>query len=253
MIKHFSIILCAVLLSLISLSFVVQYPAVSVPITAKAISAKAADPLPMPSPMPSPTPVLKSVYDSLNLDDKGLSREAFEYATIGFDILQQQGKLKNESLITIADFSIASNKKRLFVIDLEEFRVLYHTFVSHGRNTGREMATSFSNISESFQSSPGFYVTTQTYQGKNGYSLKLQGMERGINDKALDRGIVMHGAPYVSQAIANAQGYVGRSQGCPAVPQELARPIINTIRNGSCLFIYHPSYVKKSSLLRGNI
>ena len=98
-------------------------------------------------------------------------------------------------------------------------------------------------------SSPGFYITRETYEGKNGYSLRLQGMERGINDNALDRGIVVHGAPYVSDDFVNAQGYSGRSQGCPAVPVQLAKPLINKIKNGTCMFIYHPSYVKKSVII----
>jgi hypothetical protein len=121
--------------------------------------------------------------------------------------------------------------------------------VAHGQNTGREFATSFSNQNESHKSSPGFYMTMGTYEGGNGYSLKLEGLEPGINDKAFERGIVMHGAEYVSQELANARGWVGRSHGCPAVPVQLNRPIINTIKGGSCLFVYHPSYVSRSSIL----
>ena len=195
-------------------------------------------------------PVLKSVYDSLHLNLKGLSQQAFDYAKHGLDKLMAEGKLLNSSVISIIDFSQPSNKKRLFIIDLKNYKVLFNTLVAHGRNTGREWATSFSNQNSSFMSSPGFYITRETYEGKNGYSLKLQGLERGINDNAYERGIVIHGADYVCDAFVNAQGYIGRSQGCPAVPVQTNRPIINTIKNGTCLFVYHPSYVKRSSLLK---
>lgn len=197
----------------------------------------------------APVSALKSVYDSLHLDLKGLSRDAFEYARQGIQKLVGQEKLSNSSIVTIADFSLQSNKKRLFVIDLKNYKVLYNTYVSHGQNTGREWATSFSNQNETHKSSPGFYITRGTYQGKNGYSLKLEGMERGINDRAFERGIVMHGAEYVNDAIANTRGWVGRSHGCPAVPSQLNVPIINTIKGGTCLFIYHPSYVDNSPVL----
>lgn len=196
-----------------------------------------------------PVASLKSVYDSLHLDLKGLSREAFEYAKQGMQKLIGQKKLSNNSVVTIADFSLQSNKRRLFVIDLKNYKVLYNTYVSHGQNTGREWATAFSNQNETYKSSPGFYVTMGTYEGKNGFSLKLQGMERGINDRAYERGIVMHGAPYVNDAVANARGWIGRSHGCPAVPAQLSVPIINTIKGGTCLFIYHPSYVDNSAVL----
>lgn len=196
-----------------------------------------------------PTPLLKSVYDSLHLNLKGLSKEAYEYAKKGMEKLITEGKLFNRSVISIIDFSQPSHKKRLFIIDLTNYKVLFNTLVAHGRNTGRETASSFSNQNESYKSSPGFYITRETYQGKNGYSLKLEGLERGINDKAYERGIVMHGAEYVSDAFVNAQGFIGRSQGCPAVPVQLNRPIINTIKEGTCLFIYHPSYVDRSVVL----
>jgi hypothetical protein len=194
-------------------------------------------------------PSIKSAYDSLHLSLKGLSQQAFDYAKQGLDKLLQEGKLLNDSVVSIIDFSQPSNKKRLFIVDLKNYKVLFNTFVAHGRNTGREWATSFSNESESYKCSPGFYITKETYEGKNGYSLKLEGMERGINDHAYERGIVIHGAAYVSDAVANAQGWVGRSQGCPAVPVQESRPIINTIKNGSCVFIYHPSYVDRSAML----
>ncbi len=194
-------------------------------------------------------PAIKSVYDSLHLNIKGLSAQAYEYAKKGFDFLQQEGKLINDSIISIIDFSLPSSEKRLFVIDIKNYNVLFQTLVAHGRNTGKELANTFSNKASSFMSSPGFYITGSTYEGKNGYSLKLEGVESGINDNAFERGIVVHGAPYVSQDLVNAQGYIGRSQGCPAVPVQYAESIINTIKNGSCLFIFHPSYISHSRML----
>ena len=193
-------------------------------------------------------PVLKSVYDSLHLSMKGLSQQAFDYAKRGLDKLMQEGKLLNGSIISIIDFSKPSSKKRLFIIDLKNYKVLFNTLVAHGKNTGLEWATSFSNQTSSFKSSPGFYITKETYEGKNGYSLKLEGMDSGINDNAYERGIVIHGADYVSDAFVNAQGRIGRSQGCPAVPVQVSRPIINTIKNGTCVFIYHPSYADHAVL-----
>jgi hypothetical protein len=194
-------------------------------------------------------PAIKSVYDSLHLNIKGLSAQAYEYAKKGFDFLQQEGKLMNDSIISIIDFSKPSSEKRLFVIDIKNYKLLFQTLVAHGRNTGRELANTFSNKASSFMSSPGFYITGSTYEGKNGYSLKLEGVESGINDNAFERGIVVHGAPYVSQDLVNAQGYIGRSQGCPAVPVQYAENIINTIKSGSCLFIFHPSYISLTRML----
>jgi len=195
------------------------------------------------------TPEIKSVYDSLQLNLKGLSREAYDYAKKGLEQLAAQGRIMNQSIISIVDFSLPSTEKRLFVIDLNHYKILFNTLVAHGRNSGKEMAFAFSNQPSSYKSSPGFYATSETYMGKNGYSLRLEGLENGINNKALERGIVIHGADYVNQSLANTQGYIGRSQGCPAVPAREALPIINQIKNGTLLFIYHPAYIKRSALL----
>lgn len=198
----------------------------------------------------SVVPTLRSVYDSLHLRLAGLSQQAFDFAKQGLHKMLEDGKLLNDSIISIIDFSQPSNQKRLFVLDLKNYKILFNTLVAHGRNSGRELATSFSNQNKSFQSSPGFYITGKTYEGSNGYSLKLEGIEKGINDNAFERGIVIHGADYVCDAFVNTQGYIGRSQGCPAVPLQANMPIINTIKNGTCLFVYHPSYINKSPLLR---
>lgn len=185
-------------------------------------------------------PSAVSVYDSLKLNLAGLNRKAFELAQIGFEKLRQQGVILNDNIISIIDFSLPSTEKRLYIVDLKNYKILYKTYVAHGRNSGTVMATSFSNSNSSFKSSLGFYKTLGTYNGKHGYSLRLQGLERGINDKAYERAIVMHGADYVNPGYIPKLGYIGRSLGCPAVATKEATPIINTIKNGTCLFIYHP-------------
>ncbi|RYG34159.1 MAG: murein L,D-transpeptidase catalytic domain family protein, partial [Chitinophagaceae bacterium] len=154
-------------------------------------------------------------------------------------------------VLTIVDFSLPSNEKRLFVIDVEEEKVLFNTYVAHGRGSGEKMAQRFSNVPESFQSSLGFYSTSSTYQGKHGYSLRLSGLEPGFNNLAEERAIVIHSADYVSEGFIRTKGYLGRSWGCPALPEKLNKPIIDEIKNGSCLFIYSPNnnYLKKSKLL----
>lgn len=195
---------------------------------------------------------LLNVYDSLRLNLLGLSQQAFHYAMEGFDYLLKAGKITNDRIISIVDFSQPSSKKRLFVIDLDQYKVVFNTYVAHGLNSGKEFANKFSNIPESNKSSLGFYETMDTYDGKNGYSLHLQGLEKGINDNADSRAIVMHGAGYVSEGLVKSQGYIGRSQGCPAIPEKLHKPIINKIKNGTCLFIYSSdkNYLVHSKILQ---
>jgi hypothetical protein len=194
---------------------------------------------------------IEAEYDSLHLDNMGLSKTAFTYAMKGFNYLLQQGKVAKDNIISIVDFSQPSSRKRLFVIDLNNFRVLYNTYVAHGVNSGKEYANQFSNTPESNKSSLGFYETKNTYLGGNGYSLRLAGLERGINDNAEKRDIVIHGAGYVDEALIRSQGYIGRSWGCPALPEKLHKPIIDKIKNGSCLFIYseNNAYLKKSKII----
>ncbi len=191
------------------------------------------------------------LYQQLNLGMLGLSQEAYQFAMKGMATLKQQGKIHNARIISIIDFTRSSASKRLFVIDLENERLLFNTYVAHGQNSGTEFATRFSNKPESFQSSLGFYETAGTYIGKNGYSLQLKGLEKGFNDLADERAIVMHGAPYVSENYIHSQGYIGRSWGCPAVPEKQNKPIIDKIKNGTCLFIYagNKTYSRKSKIL----
>jgi hypothetical protein len=191
------------------------------------------------------------LYSSLHLEKAGMKPQVFDLALKGLDKLANTGKLNSANKITIIDFSQPSTKKRLYVIDLDKKQILFQSLVSHGRRTGGLWAKSFSNRTGSYKSSPGFYVTGETYTGGNGYSLRLDGLESGINDNARNRAIVMHGANYANKSTIGSLGFLGRSQGCPALPLSLHKPVINTIKNGTCLFIYTPdnSYLQRSELL----
>ena len=153
-----------------------------------------------------------NVYDSLHLKAAGLSKKIFTMALKGMAKLVNNRHIK-DNLLAIVDFSQPSNAKRLYVIDLNSYQLVYNTYVAHGMKTGKLNAVSFSNKQSSNKSSLGFYVTGETYNGTNGYSLRLQGMEKGINDGAMRRGIVIHGADYVCEGLIESQGYIGRSWG----------------------------------------
>lgn len=193
-----------------------------------------------------------NLYDSLRLGSLGLARQAFDYAMKGFEVMKSAGEIANDHVISIIDFSKPSSEKRLFVIDLANYKLLFNTYVAHGMKSGKEFATQFSNKPESNKSSLGFYETKGTYIGGNGYSLKLEGVEKGINDNADKRAIVIHGAGYVNENFIQSQGYIGRSWGCPALPERLHKAIIDVIKNGSCLFIFSPdnNYISHSRVLR---
>lgn len=192
-----------------------------------------------------------NLFDSLQLQKMGLNREVFDFALKGFNYMSKMGLIKNSSILSIVDFSKSSSEKRLYIIDLQKIQVLYKTYVAHGAKSGKEFASQFSNSISSNQSSLGFYETLDTYNGGNGYSLRLQGLETGFNDNANKRAIVLHGAPYVDERLVKLQGYIGRSWGCPAVPPALHRAIIDKIKNGTCLFIYSPNtqYLSHSKIL----
>ena len=186
------------------------------------------------------------LYDALNLKQAGLDRAPFEYALGGLDKVNPA-----RPVLSIVDLSQPSSHKRLYVIDLLARKLLFHTYVSHGRNSGQLIAGHFSNEPASYQSSLGFYRTLGSYEGKHGLSLQLQGLERSINDNAFDRAIVLHGAGHVCEDFIRQTGRLGRSQGCPAVSSALSQPIIQAVRGGSCLFIYAPdaAYLRKSTYL----
>ncbi len=199
--------------------------------------------------------VKKDIFDSLRLGRLGLGRVAYDYAMIGYTRLKTKGLLANNSILSIIDFSLSSAKKRLFVLDVKNYKLLFVTYVAHGRNSGTSHALYFSNEAESFKSSIGFYLTGTTYSGAHGFSMKLKGYEAGYNDKAEERAIVMHSADYVSEALIKQQGYIGRSLGCPALAPEIYKQVINKISNRTCLFIYGASgnYIQNSGMLKQKV
>ena len=195
------------------------------------------------APLLAADPVTKFPHmDELSDQLKDLSPKALEMALSGYQYYLENGIIAATSLLAIADMSVSSDRERLYIIDPNKGLLLYHTFVAHGRNSGDRYATRFSNKPSSLQSSMGFFKTGTVYQGKHGNSLRLIGLEKGLNDKANEHGIVIHGADYVSKEIARSRGMIGRSWGCPAVPSAISNEIIETLRNDQCLFIYHPSY-----------
>lgn len=191
-------------------------------------------------------------YTDYNAKKHGLAKDVFDKAIKGYQAMLKQGKLKNKRYITICDMSLSSKKKRFFLLDLQTKKVLFNLRVTHGSGSGEEYATKFSNITDSHQTSLGFYITGNEYIGENGQSLKLHGQESGFNDNAYDRAVVLHGSQYATEEYFKANQKIGRSWGCPAVSDKENAKIIKLIKNGSCLFIYHSdkTYNKKSKLLK---
>lgn len=197
------------------------------------------------------SPEKQSLYNQLQLSTIGLKQEIFERALAGWNVLLKKQQVSKSGFLSIVDLSQSSNSKRLYVIDMDKKIVLFNTYVAHGRNSGGEFAVKFANKLNSFKSSLGFYLTGPTYKGAHGLSMRLKGIEKGINDDAEERGIVMHGAAYVSESFIKSCGRLGRSEGCPAVPEALCQPIINYIKDGSCFYMYYPDeqYLIHSTLV----
>jgi len=196
--------------------------------------------------------VNEDVYAAVSLADTGLTRDVFDMAIKGLNKLNTEGKLQNPNIVTIADYSQSSNKKRLYVIDLKDRKLLFNTYVAHGRNTGDEYARSFSNEEGSLKSSLGFYITENPIVGSHtGYALLINGVEKGFNDHAIKRAIIIHAADYATENFIKKYGRLGRSLGCPALPPDMNKPIIESIKGGTCLFIYNPDnkYICSSALL----
>lgn len=192
------------------------------------------------------------MYSLLKLSENGLSNDIFLKALKGFRKLDSAGKLQNPTILTIVDFSQSSKNKRLYVIDFQNQKLLYNTYVAHGRNTGDEYAKYFSNVAGTLKSSLGFYVTRNEVMGARvGLSLVIHGLEKGFNDHAVRRQIIMHGAEYATEDFIKRTGRLGRSYGCPSLPPDLIKPVFESIKGGSCLFIYYddPKYLQTSSLL----
>ena len=189
--------------------------------------------------------------NSSNLDMVIPEREILSYGIKGYLKLKEEGKISPGKPLTVIDFSLPSTAKRIWIIDMEDGLILHHGFVSHGRNSGELMAQKFSNVNSSYMSSLGFYLTGETYQGKHGYSLRLDGLEKGFNDNARERAIVIHGADYARENFIKQTGRLGRSLGCPALPDEIANEVIDMIKEQSLLFIYgkDKEYLGKSEFL----
>ena len=184
--------------------------------------------------------VSTKLVTSLVRQAPGLRSEVLRLALEASDRAADRGLVKRRDLITVIDYSLPSSQPRLFVFDLAAGKLLFRELVAHGKNSGGDRTEHFSNSPGSLATSLGLFVTADTYIGGNGYSLRLKGLEEGVNDMAWDRAIVMHGAQYVSRAAIKALGRLGRSWGCPAVRTSIARKLIDTVRGGSPVFAYYP-------------
>mgnify|MGYP001809903466 CR=1 FL=1 len=189
--------------------------------------------------------------NSANLEFKIPERDILSFGIKRYLKMQVEGKITDGNPLTVIDFSLPSSEKRMWIIDMKDGLILHYGHVSHGRNSGDLMAKQFSNVSSSYMSSLGFFLTGETYQGKHGYSLRLDGLEKGFNDKARERAIVIHGADYAHENFIRQTGRLGRSLGCPALPNEIADEVIDMIKERSLLFIYgkDKEYLDKSAFL----
>jgi hypothetical protein len=178
--------------------------------------------------------------------EKVMSYELFNSTVQGQKMIEN---LKKKDIVTIIDYSKPSNEKRFFVIDLKKKQLLYMCLVAHGKNSGDVIAKSFSNRQNSYKSSLGFFLASETYYGDHGYSLRLDGLEKGINDNARGRDLVIHGASYVSEEFIRKYGRLGLSWGCPALPPDISKEIIDKISDGSCVYINgDDTYYKENSV-----
>lgn len=199
---------------------------------------------------------LENIYAKINFDSVNvLNFDAFKFAVKGFYNIKASGRLnQSKEILTICDFSLSANRKRMWVIDLKNLKLLFNDFVAHGQGTGEEFASAFSNKENSHQSSLGFFITGGSYIGQHGLSMFLHGIDQGFNSAAYSRSIVMHGAQYVSQNFIDQNLRLGRSWGCPAIRTELAFDLINITKDSTCLFIYFPdtTYLATSHWLKKN-
>ena len=195
---------------------------------------------PPPAPPSAPASYAPTLEDRLLREAAGLSPRALHAALTSRESLRARGEV-HSPLLSVIDYGLPSTRPRLWVFDLDSERVLFHELVAHGRTSGWDLAVSFSNHDGTYMSSLGAFVTGSAYDGKNGYSLHLRGTDPDLNDRAEARAIVMHGAPYVDEAVALKYGRLGRSLGCPAIRPAIARQLIDEIRDGSVLYAWHPS------------
>jgi hypothetical protein len=210
-----------------------------------------------PPAIPFNTPMMFKEYAADfygQLRDQDLNFDAFAYGLKGFLKLQEEGKIENNRFLTIIDMSVSANENRFFVIDVADQKIVHKSKVAHGRNSGLEYATSFSNEISSNRTSLGFYKTAELYNGKHGLSMRLDGLE-AANSNARARAVVIHAADYVSDMFLKKNGRLGRSLGCPALPTAGYQEIISKIKEGSLLFIYHPTktYLNSSKLIKSSV
>jgi hypothetical protein len=190
-------------------------------------------------------------FDSTSIGN--IETDVFAMALDAASCAVRTGAVSAPETLTVIDYSKPSSERRLWVFDLKAKELVYEELVAHGQGSGANMATQFSNEDESHQTSLGLFVTRDTYVGKNGYSLRLDGLDRGVNDRARDRAIVMHGAPYVSEQFVKANGRLGRSWGCPAISAAVAKQMIDRVKGGGLVFAYYPDakLLKTSKYLGG--
>lgn len=194
---------------------------------------------------------LATIYSEFSTNNVSIpTMPVFEKAMKGYGKLEEKGEV-GKKILTVIDFGLSSTKKRMWIMNMETKEVLFHTYVSHGKNTGGEFATKFSNTVNSLQSSLGFYVTAETYYGKNGLSLFIDGMEKGFNSNARERYVVIHGADYAEPNFIDRIGRLGRSYGCPAVPNTIAKDVIDAIKEESVVYIHknNKDYLSNSPML----
>ncbi len=193
---------------------------------------------------------IEEIYNTAQLHEAGLDFTVFQKAVTGYFNLKASNQVpQTSSVITIVDLAKSSCNKRMWIVDLMDKELLLHTLVAHGNGSGYDKAEYFSNETNSYASSLGFYITDGTYEGKHGRSLKLDGVDVGFNDNARARGIVVHGAPYVSEKAIDAKGRLGRSEGCPAVSPKVIKKVIETIKGKTVLFINGNDYTYSSKYL----
>jgi hypothetical protein len=220
----------------------------AVPVTVESVSASTVDNA------KAADSAAATVFDAAAWQDVDLGSvkpDIFEMALHAAAKAVARGDVENPGTLTVIDFSQPSTNRRMWVYDLSSRTLLFQELVSHGRGSGTTLATSFSNEPESNRSSLGLYRTGETYVGKHGYSLRLDGLEPGVNDRARERAIVMHAADYVNERAAKAQGYLGRSLGCPALRPEISRQLIDAVKGSGLVFAYYPDpiWLKTSKYL----
>jgi L,D-transpeptidase catalytic domain len=203
--------------------------------------------LALPANAAQPVPLRQALLNAA----PDLNSQALDYALLARANGMKDGVIKRQDILSIIDYSLPSTQKRMWTFDLEKRRLLFHEFVAHGMNSGENRTVKFALPKDSHMSMYGLYVTDVTYIGKNGYSMRLKGLDKGYNDTAYDRAVVFHGAPYVNEEMIRKHGRLGRSWGCPAVRKEIATPMIDVMKNGSPLFAYYPdaNWLKNSHYL----